>query len=474
MNVGAARLRAPCSAAAVVYAHGMPPRTFCRRAFTAGLALAIAGLSPAGARAEPAPDAWVTELLARADQIAVKVAALRGLKLKAPIAKGVVDDEQLRARLVARMDEDAPPAKRAVEAAAAKRWGLVPWATDLDALVLDLLTEQIAGFYDPKDRTLYIASRRSSDPTWADMVMAHEIDHALQDQHFDLDKWTKVVEADDDATAARAAVIEGDGVATMIEYSLSDQGLPPPWGQEVVVRAMMASMAASVADGGASGNGELFDVAPLALREQMIFPYQAGVGFIAALRKTQPWSRVDDVFRKRPPRSTEQVLHPELYVADERPDQITATKPAAITGLVQLDASSWGEAGWGTFLRAHGIAATTAASAAAGWGGDRVVLLGPVDGAAHPETTTGIAVTTWDSEVDAREAWDALGRALDALVIGAPLVTDDAALRWLDADGRVTAAERKGARIAIVVGAPLVHWRTLLDGAWTWKVKPGR
>lgn len=437
-----------------------------------GLVAAALAVGVAGDRAAAAPDPagadWVAQLLARADDIAGKVAKVRGLPLKRPIAKGVVDDDQLRARIVARMDEDTPPAERAREAAAAKRWGLVPMATDLDALLVDLLTEQIAGFYDPKERTLYIASHRSADPSWADMVMAHEIDHALQDQHFDLERWMKAVEHDDDASAARSAVIEGDGVALMIEYSLAEQHLPPPWGQELVVRAMLSAMDSATAGDG--GVGEVFDRAPLALREQMIFPYQAGAGFVAAIRRTQPWKKVDEVFTRRPPASTEQVLHPELYLADHQPDRVREAPPPAVTGLGQLHAGNWGESGWGSFLRAHGVAPPTAASAAAGWGGDRVVLVGPADGAAHPERTTGVALTTWDSDVDAAEAWDALGKALDHLVIGAQLVQDDGQARWLGVDGRITAAERKGDRIAIVVAAPPSAWRALLDGAWAWKV----
>lgn len=468
----------------VVYARGMAIRATSTllaigAVLLGGLGVGTSLVGPVGADPAPAPAVsdpdWLAKLIARTDEIAAKVATVRGLKLLRPIAKGVVDDAQLRARILAKMDEDSPPAKRALEAAAAKRWGLVPWATDLDQLVIDLLTEQIAGFYDPRERKLYIASSRESDPTWADMVMAHEIDHALQDQHFDLDRWMKAVEDDDDASAARAAVVEGDGVALMIEYSLAEQGLPPPWGQEMVVRMMLASMEATVAggdDSGAASAGKVFDRAPLALREQMIFPYQAGIGFIAALRKTQPWARVDDVFTKRPPASTEQILHPELYVADARPDQVTASAPPATTGLVQLHTAIWGEAGWGSFLRSHGVVAATAATAAAGWGGDRVVLLGPADGAAHPERTTALALSTWDSEVDAVEAWDALGLALEAMVVGVPLIADDHQVRWLGADGRITAAERRGDRIAIVVAAPLWSWHALVDATWSWKVKP--
>ena len=422
-----------------------------------------------------ADDDWVTQLIARADVIAGKVAKVRGLALKTPIAKGVVNDEQLRARILERMDEDTPAAERVTEAAAAKRWGLVPWDTDLDKLVIDLLTEQIACFYDPKERKLYIASSHESDPAWADMVMAHEIDHALQDQHFDLEKWMKAAEDDADASLARSAVVEGDGVALMVEYSLAEERRPPPWGDDLKVRMMMALMQASVtggaaADGGPDGaQGQLLDRAPLALREQMIFPYQAGVGFVAALRKTQPWKKVDEVVTKRPPASTEQIMHPDLYLANARPDAI-APSPPAVPGVVQLHSAVWGEAGWGTFFRAHGVAQDASVSAAAGWGGDRVVLVGPAGSAAHPEQTTAVALTTWDSEADALEAWDALGRALDDMVIGAPLVLTADEARWLDADGRVTVAQKKGDRIAIVVGAPLASWRALVAGAWTWKV----
>ena len=159
------------------------PRAFL--ALGAALLAAAAVVAPERAGAADSDD-WVTQLIARTDVIAAKVARLRGLALKRPIEKGVVNDDQLRARILARMDEDNPPARRLVEAAAAKRWGLVPWTTDLDALIIDLLTEQIAGFYDPRERKLYIASSHTSNPAEADMVMAHEIDHALQDQHFDL------------------------------------------------------------------------------------------------------------------------------------------------------------------------------------------------------------------------------------------------------------------------------------------------
>jgi hypothetical protein len=427
-----------------------------RRAFPAvvlGAALAVAA-PPAVADVEPD---WTAKLVARADVIAAEVAKIRGLAVKRPIAKGVMAEDALRARLLARMDEDAPPAERARDAAVAKRWGLVPMATDLDALIVDLLTEQIAGFYDPAEGKLYVSAKPGSDDTWADMLMAHELTHALQDQHFGLAAWMKVVDGDDDASAARQALVEGDGVALMIEYTLAKQGQGAPWDHELVVRMIAANM------NGAGGGPEL-ERAPVALREAMLFPYRAGVGFVAALRKGRPWSAIDDVYR-RPPRSTEQVLHPHLYLADARPDQITAPRGADV-----LDASTWGEEGWRTFLVTHGVPPVVAAGAAAGWGGDRVVLRGRAADVATPARTVGVAVVTWDTAEDADEFWNAASHALASLAGGPTTASDPSTLWWRGWRGRVTALARRDRTVAIVTGAPLGTWRATLADAWRWPV----
>ena len=427
---------------------------------TSLVALAAAGLLLTQATASDA--SWSARVIARGDEIARKVSRLRGLKIKRPIAMGVMSEDAIRARILERLAEDSPPARRAAEAAMARRWGLVPWELDLDQLTIDLLTEQIAGFYDPVEKKLYVADKPGGDDTWAGMLLAHEIVHALQDQHFDLEPWMKAVAHDGDAHAARAALVEGDGVALMLEYTLAEQGLPPPWSNPAIVRLLTTSL-------DPVGGGDLLGRAPLAIRQSLMFPYVRGLEFVAHLRRTQPWRRVDDAFR-RPPRSTEQILHPELYLADEKPHVITAVVPP---GMREVHQAVWGEAGWSMFYETHGVAPATAMSAAAGWGGDRVLLVaatGDAGATAAPVRTTGLALLTFDTALDATEAWAALTHALDALVIGAEISSATDRHRWLDATGRITAAERRGAAIAIVTGAPLPAWRALLDGVWTWKV----
>jgi hypothetical protein len=122
-----------------------------------------------------ADDAWTRKVVARGDEIGKKVSKLRGLKIKKPLAMGVMSEAELRTRILTRLDEDSPPAERAAEAAMVKRWGVVAWDLDLDQLTVDLLTEQIAGFYDPTEKKLYVADKPEGGEAWADMLMAHEI-----------------------------------------------------------------------------------------------------------------------------------------------------------------------------------------------------------------------------------------------------------------------------------------------------------
>jgi hypothetical protein len=409
-----------------------------------------------------ADDAWTKKVVARGGEIGKKVSKLRGLKIKKPIAMGVMTEAELRTRILTRLDEDSPPAERAAEAAMVKRWGVVPWDLDLDQLTVDLLTEQIAGFYDPTEKKLYVADKPEGGETWADMLMAHEIVHALQDQHFDLEPWMKQVEDDGDASAARSALVEGDGVALMLEYTLAEKGVPPPWSNPAVIKLLTGSM-------DPTSGGDLLARSPLAIRQGLMFPYVRGLEFVAFLRRTQPWSKVDDAFR-RPPRSTEQILHPELYLADEKPHVITPVVPA---GHTEIHRQVWGEVGWSMFLETHGVAPGTAMSAAAGWGGDRVLLVaraGDTGAVKAPERTTGLALITFDTALDATEAWDALTRGLDGMVIGTEISTAGDHRRWLDAMGRITVAEKRGSAIAMVTGAALPDWRVMIDGVWTWNV----
>jgi len=119
-------------------------------------------------------------------------------------------------------DEDKNPRERYSDARAAEAFGLLPKGFDIDPFMIDLMTEQIAGLYDPKSEEFYIAD-------WipvADqkIVMAHELTHALEDQYFHIEQWVKAVHENGDATLARDAVLEGSATAAMVDYMLRDTG----------------------------------------------------------------------------------------------------------------------------------------------------------------------------------------------------------------------------------------------------------
>lgn len=402
----------------------------------------VVGLGAAIATAGPGDS-----LLDHADAIAKEVSKLRGLKQKRTIKRDVVDEAALRKRLVERATRARNAADLAAEARALERWGLIPDGADYGQLIVDVLTEQIAGFYDPEDQTLYIARRdAAASDTDADMLLAHEIDHALQDQHFDLEKFTDIAATEGDALLARRALVEGDGVVVMLEVMLARDGTPAPWNDPMVAATLERSFSSTE---GMRANEDRLAKAPLVLREQLLFPYRAGLRFVAELRRRQTWPKVDAVYAK-PPKSTEQILHPDLYFAGDNPIPVGAGVPRVLAGWTLDHHTVWGEAGIAIFLAQHGVDAETAAIAAAGWGGDRVALFAP---GKSTGLTDGIGVlrSVWDSEADAIEAEEALVVAVDHMVSGIALTPTE----WLGLDGRLYWVSRDGAEVTVVAGAPL-------------------
>jgi hypothetical protein len=398
-------------------------------------------------------------LLRRTDAVAREVARVRGLPLKQAIPNEVVDRDELRARLLKMAAEDKTAEDSAAEGFALERWGMIPPGTNYESLLVDLLTDQVAGYYDPDTKKLTISRSAGDDPAWAEMVLAHEIDHGLQDQAFDLHRFEDLPSSEGDAAAARRALVEGDGIALMIEVMVARNRAKVDWANPEIATAIEKSMSAP-----GVGNDSI-DRAPLAIREGMLFPYRAGFGFIAALRRRQPWSAVDAAFA-RPPKSTEQIIHPDRYFADDLPVPIDARVPPALAGYTIAHSTVWGELGFALWLRSHGVAEATADEAAAGWGGDRAIVLAR-PGDRRAGKAVGIARFEWDSEVDAIEAAEAAGKALADSVIGGTVDRAATRLRLLGLDGTVSWVERKGPSLVIVLGAPAWSATALATEVWT-------
>lgn len=432
-------------------------------ALCALVATAVALPVEGGTSATSAIDRSFNDLLGKVDALAKEVAKLRGLKLKKPVQKEVVTSPYLNERLAVLANEPKTRRITAAEDFGYSRWGFIAPNTDYAQMLLDLRRDQVLGYYDPDTKRLTMVTRPVNDMNAAELVLSHEIEHALQDQNFDLKKFEDLPETEGDARRARRALVEGDALATMVEIMLSRRGSIAPWSDPDVTTALEKSMSIP-------GKGDALDTAPLAVREAMMFPYQAGLSFVAALRRRQPWSAVDAAFAK-PPKSTEHILHPERYQAGDQPIPVDIAPPAALAAWQLGQSTVWGELGFTLFLRTHGVDSAQAAIAAEGWGGDRVVsLIRPND--QRPERGLGIARFEWDSEPDAIEAAEAAEKAFDNAIAGATIEHDHKRTRWLGIDGTISWIERKGPTLIMVMGAPA--WMAASLDVWAWSSAKGQ
>jgi hypothetical protein len=308
------------------------------------------------------PKADTSDFAAAADEVLQQVSHITGLKQLTPVKKTLRSRDEIRAFVISEMNEDKNPAARYADARSAEAFGLLPKGFDLDNFTVDLLTEQIAGLYDPKAREFYIADWIPLDDQR--MVMAHELTHALQDQHFQIEKWVKAARPNDDAELARESWLEGSAMAAMIDYLLkgtgrSVQDLP----------AIDPSMFA-----GDMTKTPKLQEAPAFLRDSMIFPYFAGLTFSQAILKPGGWSGVSAVFAK-PPLSTQQIMHPALYKSGKVPAQVKvpSIEKQLGEGWTKLDENDMGEFGWLEILKQF-IGEEKAKALAAAWEGDRYAV----------------------------------------------------------------------------------------------------
>ena len=286
------------------------------------------------------PRANNAEFATAADEVLQEVSGITGLKLLTPLKKTLRSRDEIRAYVIREMDDEKSPAERYGETKSAEAFGLIPKGFDLDTFMVDLLTEQIAGLYDPKAREFYIADWIPLEDQR--MVMAHELTHALQDQHFKIEAWVKAARPNDDAELAREAVLEGSAMAAMIDYLLKGTGHKVE---------DLPDIDPSVFAGDLSKTPKL-EQAPQFLKDALTFPYFAGLTFSAAVLKPAGWNGLSAVFSK-PPLSTQQVMHPALYKLGRAPAIVTIPSVEKLLGSewAKIDENVMGEFGWKEILK---------------------------------------------------------------------------------------------------------------------------
>ena len=270
--------------------------------------------------------------------------------------------------------------------------GLLKPDFDLRALYIDLLSEQVAGYYDNETKEMFVVSDTGFEGPER-LTYSHEYTHALQDQNYNIDHGLNynddACEKDSERCAAVQALIEGDAVLS--------QTL---WYQYYAT----AQDQAQIAQYYNSLKSPVYDSAPAFLKEDFVFPYNQGATFVQDIYSSGGWSAVNAVYHN-PPVDTEQILHPSLYPSDK---PITVTLPDLLstlgTGWREVDRNTMGE--WYTYLiLADGdntsarLSNSDAQTAAAGWGGDQYLVL-------HNDSanlTVFLMKTVWDTTNDASQ-----------------------------------------------------------------------
>lgn len=325
--------------------------------------------------------------------------SVRQLRLRRNVSIEIEDGDAIAASLRRQIEDDEIERARLVYGAL----GLLDTKEDLQAMFAGVLGEQVIGYYDPDTGRLVIRDDVMSGITGAygpeqtqeaRLVLVHELVHALQDQRLGLGE-SYQEQRTADADNAFRAVVEGDATLAMLAHALRQQGIP------LSAATAGIQQMGSYLDLDALVRGEKLDDAPAILRVTLVAPYLRGLQFIAAVQGRGGWPAVNNAHR-RPPASTEQVLHPQKYFDREPVEAIVVIDSPRVleAGFQRAADDTLGELEIGVYLGQRTKTGQDA-EAAAGWAGDQLVVY-----------TRGAEVavvwwSTWDTEADAQEAYSA-------------------------------------------------------------------
>ena len=360
---------------------------------------------------------------------------LRELAILKAVKSGAQSRADIERMIIKNLDADTTPEEMRAGEVLLKAFGLAPRDFAYRSFLIKLLTEQVAGYYDPKAQQFYLAD-------WIDLegqkpVMAHELTHALQDQHFNLKRFEKWPKGDSDAELAAHALIEGDATLAMTLYMARNP---------LIALAFIRSLGSQQID------SEVFKQAPRALRESLLFPYEQGSAWATQVYRRGGWELVSQAYAKLP-QSTEQILHAEKYFSYEAPQKLTLPEFKTVLGPTWRRSDTDVNGEWGYFLILDEFIEDVAESkkASAGWGGDRFVMYET----GKPGQVFIAQLTAWDSPQDAREFFDAYAKRTTNRYMDAKetqwMTQGGERIDWQTPNGGVM-MELRGARVAIFEG----------------------
>jgi hypothetical protein len=376
------------------------------------------------------------------------VTSIRGLKFKNEVAVEIKKKDEMREYLEASLLEEYGDEKLGNISLAYAKLGLFPREFDLKKSLLDFYTAQVVAFYDPKPKKLILPGDMGAGLTvgavqflaqrdiLGEMVLAHELTHALQDQHFSLGDRIRP-SSDDDRTTAFRALAEGDATLAGFNVLLGRTD-----------NQALASMSKGI-EGELKQKRSEFAGVPEALVEQLLFQYYGGVALVSRVLGEKGWAGVDRLYAS-PPLSTEQVLHLEKYF--DQPDPPTEIELKDLPSLFppdwrEIENNNLGELMVQVLFKEF-LSEDDGKLVADGWDGDRFVAF------RRGDEVSFIWATVWDSPKDAEEFLEKYRELLAKKYGGDP-----------KGAGRVY-LERRDTRVVVVEGLEMKHVEENIEKIW--------
>jgi hypothetical protein len=346
------------------------------------------------------PDVTGPETIRR---LKTSLARLRGLEFKEELKIGVKARTELKAKMQEQAQKEGSEEYEKIRKALIKL-GFIQEDFNIRQFMIDLYTEQIWGFYDPSVKELYLVSAENSTNTSIEnlfgvpmsiLTTIHEVNHALQDQHFDLVTLPTDEMINDDLASAVKSLIEGEATFVMYDYLLRQRGLDLVLLPDITESPETTSFS----------DRSLIDKAPLYIKEGILFPYNKGLEFVKFVKARGGWEAVNQIYHDLPA-STEQILHPQKYLMDrDYPTTITIPDVTSV-----LTTSRWsfllenvmGELNVG-ILKKQFFPTLKGKRMSEGWDGDKFIVWENI----IDKYSLLVWFTTWDTEQDAREFYNA-------------------------------------------------------------------
>jgi hypothetical protein len=427
--------------------------------------LALGALSGVAAQVSSTPSTPASDPKELAARIQSEVAEIRGVPFKREVGVAIQQPQDFTHYLDERIDEVVPENIAKHYGKIVRRLGLYRGATidDFRGMMQQVMTSQAAAYYDPKAQRFYVLMEGGPE-LMTGVIYAHELYHGLQDQYFGLTNYMKMSGSrsdpsfNSDAQLARQAVVEGEATYIMTLWMLKRMTGSIP-GREMLApmvkmqselnldqaRALIAQPQVTQMLGEkVTASMEAAKAIPPFIMETMMGAYLKGYAFVFAVQE-QGWPAVERLYTGQPPQSSEQILHPEKWLAREAPSTISwpaFDKASALRHWELLDRDVLGEFQWRVIFKEFDMRAE-AESLAAGWDGDSYAIF------RHRESDDLLLLlrTSWDTENDAKDFAAAYERLLALKYAAAP---------------ETTKVERKGVDVFIVEGGSKSELKSLM------------